>query len=293
MASGENEPSTCVDILHPEILSKEDLIDVLSQKNIKLDRPNATKEDLIEIFHRTVTPLPQRQPRPTRRGQAIARVQNRLQAERCMRGDLKEEPSKGTVMYGFQKSSQRSSSLGTSHQTASKHGLSRLKPPPIVINKQKQRTMLLNKSSSSPSKQPVNPACTEEEDKPKPAAKSKINIEHKKIFLSRSPVPSSNSKSPPTLSPTSVIRRDFTTKIKLGSSPRSKIPGVADKIEKISLMSPGTVGSSVAKKTALKRTATKLNGQGSDSGSSEVKVSPQSSEDDGSPKKKFSRISWP
>ena len=31
MASGENEPSTCVDILHPEILSKEDLIDVLSQ----------------------------------------------------------------------------------------------------------------------------------------------------------------------------------------------------------------------------------------------------------------------
>ena len=64
------------------------------QRQIKLDHSQRLdKEVLVEIFHRTVTPLAQREPRGNRRGKVTAKKIKRLSGKRS----FKLDESKGDV----------------------------------------------------------------------------------------------------------------------------------------------------------------------------------------------------
>ncbi|XP_038077726.1 putative protein TPRXL [Patiria miniata] len=299
----ESDDAECVsvDILHPEILSKEDLTELLSQRHIKLDHPHATKEDLLEIFHRTITPLPQRLPRANRRGRTIAQVHKKLQAKRRLEGD---EGSKVTLTMGFSKSNRNQQSQGLKNvpSTSSSSGTSRLKPPPIVSSKQRTLKLTAASSSSSSSNKTQlvtssSPAAQATKDDTSPAANSKVNFERKKIVLNKSPVQSRSDGEPSAkvTSPNSAIQRDFTAKIKLGASTSgsSALSPVSDKMRKITLKSPGSGAGSDTPRISLKRTAPMdINGKTA-AGPSDTKTKVSTPEEDQSPKKKIKRIAWP
>ncbi|XP_072039539.1 uncharacterized protein [Amphiura filiformis] len=71
-------------LLHPEILSRQLLIQILEERQVKLtQRQHATKQLLVEIFHCVVTPLPQQQiTRLNRRGRYIRKKLKRTDGKR-------------------------------------------------------------------------------------------------------------------------------------------------------------------------------------------------------------------
>ena len=68
------------------------------QRQIKLDHSQRQdKEKLVEIFHRTVTPLAQREPRANRRGKATAKKIKRLTGKRTFKLDDNKGQTDGKI----------------------------------------------------------------------------------------------------------------------------------------------------------------------------------------------------
>ncbi|XP_022107219.1 mucin-5AC-like [Acanthaster planci] len=286
----DDEPeAVVVDILHPEILSREDLADLLSQRHIKLDRPNATKEDLLEIFHRTITPLPQRAPRANRRGRTTAQVHRKLlQAKRRLQANS-DQGSKVTMTVGFSKSqrNQQSPGLNSSSSSSSSPGTSRLKPPPVVTSKQRTLKLPSSKTSSWPSGS-SSTTIKAAKDSTSPATNSQVDLEPKKIVTNKSTVQSKRD-SRVTSPTTSAVTPDSLPQIKLKTSISPAVAPVSDKMRKMSVKPLG----SDSTKIALKRPVPlDINGK-TNPRSSDTTTKTSSSEDDHSPKQKIKRISWP
>ncbi|XP_072035635.1 uncharacterized protein [Amphiura filiformis] len=133
------------DLLHPEILSRETLVTILSQRQIKLDHSQRlNKEVLVEIFHRTVTPLAQREPRGNRRGKATAKKIKRLYGKKTFKLDDNKGEADGKSLNRSQDTqSQQGGLLISANIPSSK---ARLKPPPVVKN----RGIIRLNSSSKP-----------------------------------------------------------------------------------------------------------------------------------------------
>ncbi|XP_030850855.1 putative protein TPRXL [Strongylocentrotus purpuratus] len=149
------EEVTLNDLLYPELLSKRTLVEILVQRHIKLDgEQKEDKEILVEIFLRTVTPQPQRQPGSNRRGQITAKVIKKLNMQR-VRSKSESEKSFSIGISEQQKRSRASGLLMSTGLPSSASCTSRLKPPPIV-NNQGKSVVKLNpgKSPSSDKESP-------------------------------------------------------------------------------------------------------------------------------------------
>ncbi|XP_071819174.1 uncharacterized protein [Apostichopus japonicus] len=130
----EPERSFEPDILHPELLSKEKILKLLRDRQVKVDNEDGAEMSfLVDLFRRTLMPLPQRVPRNNRRGTRTKALIKRLDAQKPRLEEKAVEyqnpkrtapPKKGLLI---------SSDLNLTPG-------SRLKPPPIVINK--KRTLL-------------------------------------------------------------------------------------------------------------------------------------------------------
>ncbi|XP_041461981.1 ashwin-like [Lytechinus variegatus] len=146
------------DLLQPELLPKETLVSILEQRHIKLDGEQREDKDvLVQIFLRTVTPQPQRQPRSNRRGQITAKVIKKLNVRR-IRSKSESEKSSSIDSSKQQKRSQAGGLLMSIDLPLTAGSTSRLKPPPIALNKTKSIVKLTpgktsdktSPSSSSP-----------------------------------------------------------------------------------------------------------------------------------------------
>ncbi|KAK7480175.1 hypothetical protein BaRGS_00028560 [Batillaria attramentaria] len=86
-----------IDWLYPELLSKEGLIEILSQRFVKLpdDLEATTKDSLLELYYRYIIPRPQRQYRLNRRGREMTRKQViRAKKRKATERDTSEPASK-------------------------------------------------------------------------------------------------------------------------------------------------------------------------------------------------------
>ncbi|XP_071955314.1 ashwin-like [Antedon mediterranea] len=131
-------------LLNPENLSKQSLISILKQRMVVIDDENVTKEALLDLFHRTVLPRPQREMRNNRVGRMLKSRQKQVIS-------LAPKPIEEHNLLTVKGSSRPVSSSPTagglvmSTNVASKPGF-RLKPPPIVLNKKNRIAKLKNPS---------------------------------------------------------------------------------------------------------------------------------------------------
>ncbi|XP_077977918.1 ashwin-like [Glandiceps talaboti] len=138
MATTESMEVETVDLLHPEILSKETIIKILKSRCVRLDNMyNMDKDALVEVFHRTVLPMPQREFRDNRRGKIMAK----LRPKKRKISDVEKFVKNMSVSDGGPAAKRRASG-GSSHtglitSVNITSTTERLKPPPIVINKNK------------------------------------------------------------------------------------------------------------------------------------------------------------
>ncbi|CAH1800109.1 unnamed protein product [Owenia fusiformis] len=76
MEDDEKSDRAKIDLLHPEILSKDGLIVLLQEKNVPLVDPESlNKEALVDMYYKSILPLPQRKHRLNRRGREITKRQ--------------------------------------------------------------------------------------------------------------------------------------------------------------------------------------------------------------------------
>ncbi|PIK58432.1 hypothetical protein BSL78_04653 [Apostichopus japonicus] len=79
----ETERSFEPDILHPELLSKEKILKLLRDRQVKVDNEDgADMGFLVDLFQRTLMPLPQRVPRNNRRGTRTKALIKRIDAQK-------------------------------------------------------------------------------------------------------------------------------------------------------------------------------------------------------------------
>lgn len=143
-ASMESSTVPEIDWLYPELLSKYGLIEVLSQRFVKLpdDVESTTKDSLLELYYRYILPRPQRQYRLNRRGRDMTRKQ-------LIRAKKRKATEKNSSEPTHKKPSDGSSRLLTSFDGISLG--SRLKPPPSCINSEKKVIKLGSSRSSGDS----------------------------------------------------------------------------------------------------------------------------------------------
>ncbi|XP_071495510.1 ashwin-like [Diadema antillarum] len=262
------EGGSSIDLLQPELLSVDTLVDILEERCIRLDASQKEdKEALVEIFLRTVTPKPQRQPRQNRRGrQFTAKVIEKLDAVRARqmprRGVTDSKQSSGNAV----KRDRKGGLLISTNLDSSQDGISRLKPPPVVINKSKL-VVKLNQGKSSDSNR----------DTPKsPTGNVKIR---KLVSGQSSSSSSSSSLSSSPLSPSSSTLK--LVRSPTGSKPDGTSPRSGDKPSSRPSKSPTVESPSSVKKISLKRKST-------ENGEDITDVSEGASH-----KKKIKKITWP
>ncbi|XP_072178880.1 ashwin-like [Diadema setosum] len=261
------EGGSSLDLLQPELLSVDTLVDILEERCIRLDASQKEdKETLVEIFLRTVTPKPQRRPRENRRGQLTAKVIEKLDAVRARqmprRGVTDSKQSSGNAI----KRDRKGGLLISTNLDSSQDGISRLKPPPVVINKSKS-VVKLNQGKSSDSNR----------DTPKSPTG---NLKIRKLVSGQS----SSSSSPSSLSSSPLSPSSSTLKLvrsPTGSKPDGTSPRSGDKPILRPSKSPTVESPSSVKKISLKRKST-------ENGEDVTDVSEGASH-----KKKIKKITWP
>ncbi|XP_078619401.1 uncharacterized protein LOC144886585 [Branchiostoma floridae x Branchiostoma japonicum] len=166
----EEEGVRAVDLIHPEILSKDTLIDILTQRLVLKHHhgdESLDKAHLVEMFYKAVTPKPQRKYRLNRRGRVMTKAQIRrakLRAKTTGQQDLQmnmglkrsaspTEPrlkppincvnfQRKTIKLG---SSPKSAAASSETNTAA----DRLKPPPASVKLSKVSTTTDSSNGSS------------------------------------------------------------------------------------------------------------------------------------------------
>ncbi|XP_076444762.1 ashwin-like [Babylonia areolata] len=116
-----------VDCMFPELLSKEGLLEILSQRFVKLpdDLTSTSRDDLLELYYQFIIPRPQRKYRQNRRGRDMLRKQVLQNKKRRITGPDTSAPPVKKAMP--EPSRQLTSFEG---HTAG----NRLKPPPSCVN---------------------------------------------------------------------------------------------------------------------------------------------------------------
>ncbi|XP_041352471.1 ashwin-like [Gigantopelta aegis] len=116
-----------IDWLYPELLTKDGLILILSQRYIQdANLGELDKQDLLDLYYKYIIPLPQRKYRPNRRGREMTKKQIILAKKRRLEWKDSEEPP------AKKKSDIASSRFMSSFDPSSSQ--SRLKPPPSCVN---------------------------------------------------------------------------------------------------------------------------------------------------------------
>lgn len=98
MAAGgaSSVPSEDVDLLYPELMSVKAIVKILKERYVKHPRlEELDKADLVQLYEKTVLPLPQREYRDTRSGRALSALQERANS-RCKRKASQESSSDST-----------------------------------------------------------------------------------------------------------------------------------------------------------------------------------------------------
>ncbi|KAJ8027483.1 hypothetical protein HOLleu_32636 [Holothuria leucospilota] len=144
--STEDDVQHPLDMSNPELLSKEDLIRLLKERHIKIEEAQVDKAKLVNLFQRTLMPLPQRVPRNNRRGKRTKALIKKLDALKP-----KNEKAQNAVEYQNPKK-KKTSEVKKGLLISSELNLSsgpRLKPPPVVINKKRA---VIKLGSSTPTR---------------------------------------------------------------------------------------------------------------------------------------------
>ncbi|KAK7108169.1 ashwin-like [Littorina saxatilis] len=190
-----------IDWLYPELLSKEGLVEILSQRFVKLpdDTEHTSKDDLLELYYKYIIPRPQRQYRQNRRGREMTKKQILQSKKRKITGpDDSEPPAK------YMKSAEYSRPVTSFDGVAVGN---RLKPPPSCINFEKK---VIKLGGSSTTQSPSNTANTTGL-KVKDDTGTTGSTSPKVIKLGRSTSASSDPKSP--TSPKKTISVNKTVKL--------------------------------------------------------------------------------
>ncbi|CAG0894780.1 unnamed protein product [Darwinula stevensoni] len=118
-----------IDLSQPELLSKEVLLQVLSARHICKTLNGLQKEELVELFHKYIVPLPRRVHRENRRGKLMLQAQSlqdsSIEEERTTRGANGENDT---------------SKVECERQS----GESRMKPCPLVTEGPSRRVIKLS-----------------------------------------------------------------------------------------------------------------------------------------------------
>ncbi|XP_078698673.1 uncharacterized protein LOC144926083 [Branchiostoma floridae x Branchiostoma belcheri] len=255
----EDEGVRAVDLIHPEILSKDTLIDILTERLVlKHHHGNQSldKAQLVEMFYKAVTPKPQRKYRLNRRGRIMTKAQIRRAKLRAKKTGQQEEQKN----MGLKRSASPTEP--------------RLKPPINCVNFQRKTIKLGSspKSVSAPSE--TNTAA--DRLKPPPTSEKLSKV----ATTNSSNGSSSKSKPEPIIFTTNPEKK--TTPIKLvRSPPTSPIANtVVVKVSSPTSVKPQASSTETTEQVTEKRKST---------GDTEV-----SSEQDHNKKKfKPSKITWP
>ncbi|KAH9525311.1 hypothetical protein Btru_001030 [Bulinus truncatus] len=109
-----------VDLLYPDLMSKDGLLYILKQRYIEqqhVNIENLSKEDLVDLYNRYILPLPQRKYRSNRRGKEMCKKQTILSKKRHLQlNDIADQPTQKKMHQD----------LDPNH----KYSGERLKPPP-------------------------------------------------------------------------------------------------------------------------------------------------------------------
>ncbi|KAL5010025.1 hypothetical protein ScPMuIL_012330 [Solemya velum] len=163
-----------IDLLYPELLTREGLLHILSQRYIRNeDVENLDKEELLELYYKFIIPLPQRKYRNNRRGQAMTKKQLTLDRKRKLLLACDSETPTKKARSSFE--------TGLSSFSLGGPVGDRLKPPPSPQSQKK----LIKIGATTGSNGKKDTAAT---------VVTCINPRIKKISLSSSP--SKNSVSP-------------------------------------------------------------------------------------------------
>ncbi|XP_033120465.1 ashwin-like [Anneissia japonica] len=169
----EESDSELSNLLNPENLSEESLIHILQQRQVMIDDVDrSNKENLVSLFHRTVTPQPQRVMPKNRIGKVLKSAQEKVASRKRKSIETPNLPTaaKSTASIGKVKKNaqekgasrkrkpiEKPNLLTAAKSTASKAQSSsaniqsrgyRSKQPPVVLNK-KDRTAKLKRTGSS------------------------------------------------------------------------------------------------------------------------------------------------
>nr|XP_006815116.1 PREDICTED: ashwin-like [Saccoglossus kowalevskii] len=257
-----------VDLLHPETLSKSTIVKLLRQRSVRIDHPGEmTKEDLVEIFYRTVLPLPQRQFRDNRWGKMMAKLRPKKRKVNDVEKYLKNVGPSPAKRKAFG----HSGGLITSADVRTSPSEMRLKPPPVVINKNKTVVKL------NPSKIVSNPSSS---ITPEVVKLNKTKISSKTTKSDSSEFSSTNTNS----------ESDSST----GSSKCKSSSDKSPECKKVSLKRPpSTEKSSTCEETVTKKKKV-LKITSPSTGSNQISTDTSSSESP-SPSKKANirKITWP
>ncbi|KAH7936530.1 hypothetical protein HPB49_000605 [Dermacentor silvarum] len=85
MADGgaSSAPSEDVDLLYPELMSVKAIVKILKERYVKHPRlEELDKAALVQLYEKTVLPLPQREYRDTRTGRALSALRERADSRR-------------------------------------------------------------------------------------------------------------------------------------------------------------------------------------------------------------------
>ncbi|CAH1227312.1 Hypp157 [Branchiostoma lanceolatum] len=187
----EEEGVRAVDLIHPEILSKDTLIDILTERLVLKNHhgnPSLDKAQLVEMFYKAVTPKPQRKYRLNRRGRIMTKAQIRRAKLRAKKTGQQDEQ----VNMGLKRSAspteprlkppincvnfqRKTIKLGSSPKSVAapseiNTAADRLKPPPTSVNPSKVPTTT-NSSNGSSKLKPEPVTLTTDPDKKSTAIK--------------------------------------------------------------------------------------------------------------------------
>ncbi|XP_064487704.1 uncharacterized protein LOC135399899 [Ornithodoros turicata] len=130
------------DLLHPELMTSQTILDLLKAKYVKHPRlEELDKPSLVELYHNTILPLPQREYKKSRLGECLSKKAALFETRK-----RKSEADSNTIAKQAAKRSKSSDAMPPS----------RLKPPPTKVNPGKTRTVLCHNSGcESDDKEPL------------------------------------------------------------------------------------------------------------------------------------------
>ncbi|XP_033127907.1 ashwin-like [Anneissia japonica] len=219
----EESGSELFNLLNPENLSEESLIHILQQRLVIIDDVNRSKkEDLVSLFHRTVTPQPQRVMPKNRIGKVLKSAQEQIASRKPK---SIETPNLLTAAQSTASKAQSSSQKGGLVMSANIQSPGyRLKPPPVVLNNKNRIAKLKRTSSSQLEGEHPNGKFTKIKN-PSSSVSSSSTLLSSPVAIKKQCIKSSTATSPKACKPLPVKRPSQETEQNPvnDSSPKKKI----------------------------------------------------------------------